>query len=72
MVRTSKEKVLTIYSSVSTVGSPPDLGGLVDLYVVHYQCISVEHPHFSVALCVSQQVEQKLGTLLRPSPLRAS
>ena len=57
---------------MSTVGSPSDLGGLVDLYMVHYQCISVEHSHFSVALSISQQVEQKLGTLLRPSPLRAS
>ena len=55
-MRKKYSKQLTINSSVSTVGSPPDLGSLVDLYVVHYQCISVEHSHFSIALGVSQQV----------------
>lgn len=62
---------LTIYSAVGTISSPSQLLASVNLNMLDYQSIRVEHPHFSIALSILQQLDQNLCTLFWPATLRA-
>ncbi len=58
-----------IDTSMSSVRPPPHLGSHVDLDVLNDQVIGIQALEFSITFSILQELEQKLGTLLRPPSL---
>ena len=66
-----KQWPLTVDSAMCSVSPPPHLGCPVDLHMIHYQSISVQHLHLCVALCILEQMQKDICTFEGPATLGA-
>jgi hypothetical protein len=59
--------MISTYTTVGTVRTPPLLGGLVDLDVLDDQAAGIETLGVGVGLGVLEETEEELGRLYRPA-----
>lgn len=68
----AKMIVLTVDTSMGTVGAPAHLGSPVNLDVVDHEAVDIQTLVVSIALSVTKQLPQELGALLGPAALSAA
>jgi hypothetical protein len=68
-IEKQKTRWLTVDAAVSAVRATTELGGLVNLDVVHNQRLGFETLHLSVGLSVGEEIQKHTAALLGPATL---